>query len=87
MVRRAVAVWSPRTSNGSEGSPWTARIRRACARPRTDGDGVIVAGPAITGQFLASFKEFPPSQRPSSFSIDQIMEKVQRSWDVAGVGN
>jgi arylsulfatase A-like enzyme len=53
----------------------------------SDGAGVIVAGPAITAQFLASFKEFPPSQRPSSFSIDQVMEKVQRSWNVAGVGN
>lgn len=51
----------------------------------SDGAGVIVAGPAITGKFLASFKEFPPSQRPSSFSIDQIMEKVQRSWEVATV--
>jgi hypothetical protein len=48
----------------------------------SDGAGVIIiAGPAITGQFLASFKEFPPSQRPSSFSIDQVVEKMERSWD------
>ena len=26
-----------------------------------------------------TFKEYPPRQRPSSFSIDQIMEKMQRS--------
>jgi len=53
----------------------------------SDGAGVIVAGPAITGQFLATFKEFPPSQRPSSFSIDQIVEKMERSWQLAGAAN
>ena len=34
--------------------------------------------PAVVGQFLATFKEYPPSQRPSSFSIDQIIEKMQK---------
>jgi len=53
----------------------------------SDGAGVIIAGPAITGQFLASFKEFPPSQRPSSFSIDQIVAKMQESWSAAGGAN
>jgi arylsulfatase len=33
------------------------------------------------GEFLATFKEFPPSQRPSSFSIDQMVEKMQRSFE------
>ncbi|KGJ68397.1 putative sulfatase [Bradyrhizobium diazoefficiens SEMIA 5080] len=45
----------------------------------TDGAGVFIAAPAVVGQFLATFKEYPPSQRPSSFSIDQIVEKMQRS--------
>jgi arylsulfatase len=53
----------------------------------SDGAGVIVAGPAITGKFLASFKEFPPSQRPSSFSIDQIVANMERSWQAAGAAN
>lgn len=30
-------------------------------------------------QFLASFKEFPPRQKAASFSIDQIVEQLQRS--------
>ena len=31
-------------------------------------------------QFLETFKEYPPSQRAaSSFSVDQIMEKLQKS--------
>jgi arylsulfatase len=29
--------------------------------------------------FLATFKDYPPSQRAVSFSIDQIMEKLQKS--------
>ena len=31
------------------------------------------------GQFLATFQEFPPRQKPASFSIDQVMEKMQES--------
>jgi arylsulfatase A-like enzyme len=27
-------------------------------------------------QFLATFKEFPPSQRPASFTIDQVLESL-----------
>ena len=29
----------------------------------------------VVGQFLATFKDYPPIQRPSSFSSDQIVEK------------
>jgi arylsulfatase A-like enzyme len=47
----------------------------------TDGAGVFIAAPAVVGQFLATFKEYPPSQRPSSFSIDQLVEKMQRSLE------
>ena len=28
------------------------------------------------GDFLATFRQFPPRQRPASFSIDQVMEKL-----------
>jgi len=50
----------------------------------SDGAGIIVSGPAVVAQFLNSFKEFPPSQRPSSFSIDQVMEKMQQSFESVG---
>ena len=40
-----------------------------------------VAGPAVVGKFLGTFKDYPPSQRPSSFGIDQIVEKMQRSFE------
>jgi arylsulfatase len=42
---------------------------------------VIVAAQSAIGQFLSSFKDYPPSQRAQSFSIDQIVEKMQRSLE------
>ena len=50
----------------------------------SDGAAVIISGPAVVSRFLATFKEFPPSQRPSSFSIDQVMERVQQSFESVG---
>jgi arylsulfatase len=39
---------------------------------------VLVPAQQYVGQFLATFKEFPPSQRPGSFSLDNVMESLQR---------
>jgi arylsulfatase A-like enzyme len=47
----------------------------------SDAAGVMIAGPTILGQFLTTFKEYPPSQRPSSFSIDQMVERMQQSFE------
>jgi arylsulfatase A-like enzyme len=47
----------------------------------SDGAGIFIAAPAVVGKFLATFKDYPPSQRPSSFSIDQIVEKMQKSFE------
>jgi arylsulfatase A-like enzyme len=47
----------------------------------SDGAGPFIASQAIVAPFLATFKEYPPSQRPSSFSIDQLVEKMQRSLE------
>ncbi len=33
---------------------------------------------ALVGEFIETFKEFPPRQKPSSFSVDQIMEQLQK---------
>jgi arylsulfatase A-like enzyme len=33
---------------------------------------------AYVAEFLATFKEFPPSQRAGSFTVDQIMEQLQK---------
>ena len=37
--------------------------------------GLAVIG-AIVGEFLATFKEFPPSQEAGSFSLNKVMEKL-----------
>jgi arylsulfatase A-like enzyme len=41
----------------------------------------FLASQSVVGPFLATFKEYPPSQRPSSFSIDQLVEKMQKSLE------
>ena len=37
---------------------------------------LLVPARAIVGEFLKTFEEFPPRQKPASFSIDQAMEKL-----------
>jgi hypothetical protein len=37
---------------------------------------VLVPAQAIVAEHLTTFQEFPPRQRPGSFSIDQAMEKL-----------
>ena len=37
----------------------------------------LVPAQAYVGQFLATFKEFPPRQKAASFSLDQVMEKLK----------
>jgi arylsulfatase A-like enzyme len=37
---------------------------------------LLVPAQAIVGEFLKTFEEFPPRQKPASFSIDQAMEKL-----------
>ena len=39
---------------------------------------VLVPAQAIVGQHLATFQEFPPRQKPGSFSVDQAMEKLMK---------
>jgi arylsulfatase len=38
---------------------------------------LLVPAQAYVGNFLQTFKEFPPRQKPASFSIDQVMEKLK----------
>ena len=37
---------------------------------------LMVGAQAVVAEFVETFKEFPPRQRPQSFSIDQIMEQL-----------
>jgi arylsulfatase A-like enzyme len=39
---------------------------------------LLVPAQAMVGAYLKTFQEFPPRQRPSSFSIDQALEKARQ---------
>ncbi len=49
---------------------------RARMTGKVDPAFFLVPAQAFVGQFLATFKEFPPRQKAASFSIDQVMEKL-----------
>jgi arylsulfatase len=38
---------------------------------------LLVPAQAYVAQFLGTFKEFPPRQKPASFSIDQVLEMMK----------
>ena len=37
----------------------------------------LVPAQAFVAQHLASYKDFPPRQKPGSFSLDQVLQKLQ----------
>ena len=39
---------------------------------------LIVPAAAYVGQWLQSFREFPPRMTPASFNLEKVMEEVQR---------
>ena len=36
----------------------------------------LVPCQAVVGKLLETFKEFPPRQRPSSFNVDAVVERL-----------
>jgi len=40
---------------------------------------LVVPAQALVAQFVDTFKEFPPRQKPSSFSVDQVLEQMSKS--------
>ncbi len=40
---------------------------------------LLVPAQQYVGGFLATFKEFPPSQKAGSFSLDQVLENLQKA--------
>jgi arylsulfatase len=43
---------------------------------------LLVPAQTYVGDFLSTFKEFPPRQKAASFSLDQVMAKLE-----AGMGS
>jgi arylsulfatase len=39
---------------------------------------LLVPAQNYIGKFLATFKEFPPSQKAGSFSLDSVLESVSK---------
>ena len=44
------------------------------------GSPAMVGAQLLVGKYLESYKEFPPSQRPASFTIDQAIEKLKQGF-------
>jgi arylsulfatase len=40
---------------------------------------LLVPAQMIVGEFLKTFNEFPPRQKPASFSVDQALEKARQN--------
>jgi arylsulfatase len=40
----------------------------------------------IAGQFMATFKEFPPAQKAATFTLDQALEKMSAAATGGGSG-
>ncbi|MHA1164401.1 MAG: arylsulfatase [Alphaproteobacteria bacterium] len=47
------------------------------SRWRADRTYLLVPAQALVGNFLKTFVAYPPRQEPGSFSIDQVLEKLQ----------
>jgi arylsulfatase len=42
-----------------------------------DNDYIALAATALVTQFLETFKEFPPRQEAATFTIDQVVKKLE----------
>jgi len=40
---------------------------------------LLVPAQAVVSQFLATFRDFPPRQKPASFSVDQALAAMQKA--------
>ena len=47
---------------------------------------LLVPAQAIVAEFLKTFEEFPPRQKPASFSIDQALEKAAQNQKAMAAG-
>ena len=56
------------------------------AKWKADRAFLLVPAQAIVSEFLQTFKEFPPRQKPASFSIDQALEKAQENQKTLVMG-
>jgi arylsulfatase len=41
---------------------------------------VVLAASVVVAKYLETYKDFPPSQRPASFTIDQAVQKLKEGF-------
>ncbi|HKV35919.1 MAG TPA: arylsulfatase [Pyrinomonadaceae bacterium] len=56
------------------------------AKWKADRAFLLVPAQALVAEFLETFKQFPPRQKPASFSIDQALEKAAENQKVMAAG-
>jgi arylsulfatase len=39
---------------------------------------LAVPAQALVGQFIETFRDYPPRQKPSTFNLDEVLEKMQK---------
>ena len=49
--------------------------------PEIDRIYLLTPAQAFVGQWLTSFKKFPPRQKPASFNLDQVMKQMSEAED------
>jgi hypothetical protein len=42
---------------------------------------VMYIAQALTAEQIQTFKDFPPRQKPASFNLDRVLEKMQEATD------
>ena len=48
---------------------------------RIDRTFLLVPAQEYIAKFIATFKDYPPSQKVGSFSLDQVLEKLSSAQD------
>ena len=58
--------------------PFERASDEATVHPQWAAERMFALAPAgaFVGQWLSSFREFPPRQKPGSFSLDRVMEAM-----------
>jgi arylsulfatase len=86
MAQGTMLVWSDPLVNTR--IPWLYNLRtdpyeRATITSNTYWDWwldhafLLIPAQVIVGEFLGTFKEFPPRQEAASFTINKVMERLQ----------
>jgi hypothetical protein len=67
------------TSLGLQGCGQAPSAKTADPLPSWTEGTMIAPAVAYVGQWLQSFREYPPRQKPGSFNLDRVMEAVTKA--------